>query len=585
METNSSRCVPLAPEVEAEIGRFEQEIALLQRGERDPDDFRRFRLENGVYGIRDTTDRHMVRVKVPLGILTPEQLETLADIAEHYTPLQIAHITTRQDIQFHNIKQTDVPVVLRMIAECGLTTREACGNTVRNVTCCPLAGIATDEPFDVTPYALATSRFFLRNPVCQNMPRKFKIAFEGCGADHARLLIHDLGFQAMLQEHHGRLVRGFRTWVGGGLGPIPVAAQLLEEFTPAELLLPTVEATLRLFDRHGNRQDRNRARLKFVLKDWGIEELRGRWMQERRTVLATRSGHGEAAIATAEETPPPAPEVQTATPSATKEFERWRAINSVAQKQRGFFAAYVRCPLGDVTALELRGLANVARQYCGGRVRATITQNLVLRWAPETHLANVHQELSRLGLAQHGAERLADVTRCPAADTCQLGITHSRGLAQALGELLNNGLAADPVLEGLSIKISGCPNSCGQHHLADIGFLGNSKTVDGHQVGFYRMMLGGGTTVDRAFFGAAVMALPAKRTPEALKKLLSHYRDTRRADETFRDFAQRMGPPHFQQLLAEFAALPPYRERPDLYGDLGIEGEFKVKIGKGECAA
>jgi sulfite reductase (ferredoxin) len=436
----------------------------------------------------------------------------------------------------------------------------------------------------VTPYARALSRYFLRNPLNQNMPRKIKIAFEGCATDHARLAIHDLGFVAKIREVDGKPLRGFGILVGGGLGPLPQSAPLLEEFTPAELLIPSAEAVLRIFDRHGNRKDRNRARLKFLLKDWGIETFREQFLLERKIALATRSGKADWSIAETEET---APELDLRAEEAAVSggFEGWRAARCGPQKQKGFYTVAVGCPLGDIDVTQMRGLAQIARRHCAGRMRLSIAQNFVLRWAPESHLAAIHRELEALGLASHDAEHLADITRCPAADTCQLGITHSRGMAEALSRALGNGLASDPVLRRLSIKISGCPNSCGQHHIADIGLYGNAKTVDSHAVAHYRLLLGGGTTVEKATFGASIASLPAKRLPEVIRTLLLHYRESREGEESFGAFVARKGTAHFKQLVEPFAALPPYHERPDLYGDLGIEGEFKVKIGKGECAA
>ncbi len=580
MNSNLSKCI--APEAqEEELQRFGREIAALERGELDVEDFRKFRLENGVYGIRGTMDKHMIRIKIRFGALTPEQLECIADVAEQFTPLQLSHVTTRQAIQLHNIDRKDVPAALRMMAESGLTTREACGNTVRNVSACPFAGVAADEAFDVTPYADAVSKFFLRNAVCQNLPRKFKIAFEGCPTDHARVPIHDFGAVAKIRD--GK--RGFQCYVGGGLGPTPMSAQLLEEWTPEHLLIPSIEAAIRIHDRHGNRKDRARARIKFVLKEWGIEEFRKTWLAERTLAIMTRSGAADWSMPITEETAPPPPTVKAIAPSNSTEYARWRETNVFAQKQKGYTSVHVRCPLGDVTPKQMRGVAAIARSYCGGRIRTAITQNLVLRWVPETHVANVYAELGAIGLAHREAQHITDITRCPGADTCQIAVTHSRGLAGALGEIFNNGLSKDPVLQDLTIKISGCPNSCGQHHIADIGFFGTAKVIDKHQVAHYRMLLGGGTREGQAYFGAQVIVLPAKRVPEAVKKLLILYRDTRGADEGFRDFVQRIGLPHIKKHLDEFTTLPPYSERPDLYGDLGHEGEFKVEIGKGECAA
>jgi len=570
------KTVPISPVQEAEIQRFATEIAASQAGTIEADDFRRFRLENGVYGIRGTTDTFMVRVKIPLGALTVDQLEAMADLAEQFTPLRIAHVTTRQNLQFHNVPLTQLPAVLRLIASAGLTTREACGNTVRTVTACPFAGVAADEAFDVTPYAIATTAYFLRNPICQNMPRKFKIAFEGCPADHIRLGIHDFGAQAVVQNGQ----RGFRVVVGGGLGSLPLSAQLLEEFTPEELLLPTIEAVVRLFDRHGNRKDRARARIKFIIKDWGIEEFSKQALAERQSILITRSGASDWTIPASTETAPSRPATSPLPAPSSAAYQRWLLTNCSSQKQNGFKAVHVRCPLGDISVAQMRGIAGIAHRYGGGHIRASIRQNLVLRWIPATHLPNVFADLASIGLAAAEAEHIADITRCPGADTCQLAITHSRGLAVALDELFTNGLTSDPALQDLNIKISGCPNACGQHHIADIGFFGSSRTIDGHQVAHYRMMLGGKTEAGRAEFAMPVATLPAKRISEALRKLLTQYRDTRGAEESFYDYIRRFGTAHLKQMLDEFTTLPAYSERPDLYGDLGHEGEFKVQISR-----
>src|SRR3989338_7308014 len=347
----------LLPEVEAEIQRFEREIALLEQGARDPDDFKRFRLENGVYGIRGTTDRHMIRIKIRYGNLNALQLECLADIAEKYAPNKLAHVTTRQAVQMHEIKRTDVPTILRMLARVGLTTREACGNTVRNVTTSHYAGISPKEVFDVTPYADLLSLYFLRHPVCQNLPRKFKIAFEGTPEeDYAKVGIHDLGFIATKKTVNGKEVKGFKVYVGGGLGSTPFPAQLLEEFCPVEHYLPTAEAVIRLFDRNGERKDKNRARIKYLVAKWGIELFRKEFLDERRQVIATGSGKEafwnlkleeyKAPVLTA-----PAP---TQAPAVLPGYEEWLLTNTFEQKQKGHYAVHVRCPLGDINPGQMR---------------------------------------------------------------------------------------------------------------------------------------------------------------------------------------------------------------------------------------
>lgn len=579
--------IGLPSEVQAEIRRFAEEIEALEAGRRDPEDFKRFRLENGVYGIRGAPDRHMVRVKVRFGRITPEQLEALADIADWFTPNRRVHLTTRQDIQFHGVRREDVPLVLAHIARAGLTTREACGNTVRNVTACALAGISPTEVFDVTPYADAVSRYFLRHPIAQNLPRKFKIAFEGCREDHARVRIHDIGAVATVREGQ----RGFRLYIAGGLGAQPRAAEVLEDFTPADLLIPTCEAVLRIFDRHGERRPehtfRMRARMKFLARQWGIERLREAILAERRVLLATRSGRTRYEIEVEEETPPvvESPRGEPPVGGSSPEYERWRRANVIAQKQPGYSAVLVRCALGDLTSDAVRALADIARRYCGGRLRTTITQNVLLRWVPTDTLPWVYQALVEAGLAD--AHRLADVTRCPGADTCQLALTHSRGLAEAVRRVLaGDGFEQIPELSELTIKISGCMNSCGQHHIADIGFYGASSDVAGRAMPQYVMLLGGFTDFERVQFGRAVARIPAQWAPQALARVLALYRDERREGESFRQFLARVGPERLRDALAPLQQTPPFEEAPELYRDLGAEEDlFRAEIGPGECAA
>jgi sulfite reductase beta subunit-like hemoprotein len=593
VDTDLERMIEtLRPEVQAELRRFAEEIDNLERGHLDPDDFKRFRLENGVYGIRGAANLHMIRVKVRFGAVTPDQLETLADIAETFTPLRLTHITTRQDFQFHNVARRNVPVALASIARSGLTTREACGNTVRNVTACPFAGVSPTELFDVTPYADAVSNYFLRNPINQNLPRKFKIAFEGCAEDHARTPIHDIGAVAAQRNRDGKIERGFRLYIAGGLGAQPKSAERLEEFTPADLLIPTCEAIIRVFDRHGERRPehihRMRARMKFLAQQWGTDKLRAAILTERRMILATRSGLADYHIEPREEMPPdvPIPRRWPSFWSTTPEYERWRETNVIPQKQPGYATVLVRCPLGDITADGLRTVARIARRWCGGRVRTAISQNLVLRWVPEAVLPWVYVDLAEAGLAQADAHLIADITRCPGADTCQLALTHSRGLAEAIGKLFTNGFKDVPEIQDISIKISGCMNSCGQHHIADIGFYGASSEVQGRAVPQYIMLLGGRTQEGRAEFGKPVARIPARQAPEAVRRLLNFYRSERQAGEPFRQFIERVGLAQIKESLASLTVVPPFEEAPDLYGDLGTEEKvFSVEIGPGECAA
>jgi sulfite reductase beta subunit-like hemoprotein len=581
----------LAPEVRAEILRFVKEIENLDRGLADPDDFKRFRLENGVYGIRGAPDRHMIRIKVRFGEISPDQLDTIASIADDFTPLRQVHLTTRQDVQLHNVRRSDLPAALIAMARAGMTTREACGNTVRNVTACPFAGVSPTEVFDVTPYADAVSMYFLRNPLNQSLPRKLKFAFEGCAEDHARTPIHDIGAVAAVRENNGRLERGFRIYVAGGLGAQPVSAQLLEEFTPADLLIPTCEAIVRTFDRNGERRPehlyRMRARLKFLAREWGIEKLRAAILLERRAILATRSGLVDFHIEPVEER---APDFEVfGTPlgwSPSLHYKHWERTNVVAQRQPGYSTVLVRCPLGDMTSTDLRAVAGVARRWCAGRIRTTISQNLVLRWVPNEALPWVYRDLAEAGLAHSDAHSIADITRCPGADTCQLALTHSRGLAEALGGVLETDFSAVPEIQNLSMKISGCMNSCGQHHIADIGFYGASSEGEGVALPQYIVMVGGHTEEGKAHFGKPVARVPARRAPEAARRLLSLFQNEHVGDESFSEFINRTSVTRARSLLSDLTVVPTIEQQPEIYRDLGAEDQvFTAEVGAGECAS
>jgi sulfite reductase (ferredoxin) len=582
----------LSSEIGAEIARFAEEIERLDSGEADPDDFRRFRLENGVYGIRGTTDRHMVRIKLPFGNIGPYQLETIADLAEEFTPTGIAHITTRQDIQLHNVRRSDLVTLLHRLAEAGMTTREACGNTVRNVTACPFAGVSTSEPFDVTPYADAVAHYFLRNPINQNLPRKFKIAFEGCAEDHARTGIHDVGAVAQIRVRDGIEERGFRLYIAGGLGAQPRSATLLEDFTPADQLIPTIEAIIRVFDRHGDRRPerihRMRSRMKFLAREWGVEKLRTVIFVERRAVLATRSGSSLRSIDTTGEPEPFVASRFVKLPhSLNAEYQEWLRTNVTKQKQAGWNVVTLRCPLGDLTATDLRNVAQLAREACDGRIRLAITQNLLLRWVPDAVLPFVFSELQRVGLSHGNADRIVDITRCPGADTCQLALTRSKALAAALDEVLGSEFAGIPEVQDLTIKISGCMNSCGQHHIADIGFHGATEVAaDGRPVPVYVMMAGGSTVPGTATFGKIVGRIPARAVPDALCTLLMFFLDHRRSGENFHSFLMRVGVNAVKEVIRIHTLVPGRSLPAEMYFDLGSTDEvYTAEVGVGECAS
>ena len=567
----------------AEIDTFDQFVQDFHAGRVNPDDFRRFRLQHGIYGQRQQGVQ-MVRVRIPWGGLTAAQLKRLADVAEQ-TPRRMGHVTTRQNVQFYFVPLAEVPAIMRALAEVGLTTREAGGNTVRNVTVGHCAGVCANEPFDPTPYADAVARFLLRNPMNQNLPRKFKIAFSGCADDTGLAPIHDIGARAAVRTLNGVAVRGFTLLFGGGLGPAPRLAEPLEEFTPASDLLPTVAAIVRVFDRHGNRENRNLARLKFVVKKLGIDAVRTLILREREGLRLTMAGKFPAVEPWEERAP--IPQLLNGAPALAGDlaWERWRRTNVVGQKQPGYVAVHVRLVRGDVTPEQLRALARAAREFGDGGVRTTNQQNIVLRWIPDDALSAVYALLAEAGLAEPGAERLVDVTSCPGADTCQLGITSSRGLALALGEMIQRELPELADEASVRIKISGCPNSCGQHHIADIGFYGGAKKFYGEQAPTYQMLVGGGLGPGGPRFGKPLARIPAKHVPDAVKALLEFFRAERAPEEPFEAFVSRVCAERLEALVAPWTELPPPSAVPDNYLDWGSEQSFSIETGPGECAA
>jgi len=565
-----------------EIDTFDEFVQRFWRKQISEQEFQRFRLQHGVYGQRQEGVQ-MVRIKIPWGGLTAEQLEALADLAQR-TPRRIGHVTTRQNVQFHFVKLGEATEFLRHLETVGLTTREACGNTVRNVTAGACSGVCPQEVFDVTPYAEAVARFLLRNPMNQNLPRKFKIAFSGCPDDEGITAIHDIGGRAVLHQENGLSHRGFRLIVAGGLGPVPHHAQVLEEFTPADELLATVGAIVRVFDRFGNRENRSRARMKFVLQEFGVEKFRQLVFKERTGLKSTMGGKFPA-IDIRDEGPPAPRSAPVAFPDLEDPaFQLWRRSNVRPQKQPGYGMVTVRLELGDFTPLQLRLLAFCAREFGDGTVRTTNQQNFLLRWISEEALVPLYRVLRRAELARSGADRLIDVTACPGADTCQLGITSSRGLALAIGRMVEEKHPDLAEEVGGRIKISGCPNSCGQHHIATIGFYGGSKKFGGRQAPTYQMFLGGVWGDSTARFGQPTLRLPAKNIPNAIDRLLEIYKANRTNGESLFPFLERFGPKQMVQNLAEFTEIPSYEEAPDGFQDWGEEKAFELKTGVGECA-
>ncbi len=564
--------------IEEEIRIFEERSLKLRRGEITDDQFRPFRLKHGIYGQRQPGFQ-MVRVKIPSGLMNGEQLRALARIADDYSTGR-GHVTTRENCQFHFVKLENVPAVMRLLADAGLTTREACGNTVRNVTSCPLAGICPTEAFDVTPYALGTTRFFLRHPEFHDLPRKFKIAFSGCEEDGncAVAGIHDVGLIARTRGWNGTGRRGFKVLVGGGLGSLPTEAATLTEFLPEEELIPTIEAILRVFSEHGNRKNKYKARMKFVLREKGIEEFR-RLVAEKRKLVTTPAETFALA------TPVRAPLVTLGTfdsggNGASAEYERWAQHNLQPQRQPGYGVVWIKLPAGTVFSHQLRGLAGLLEANGLSAVRIAISQDLVIPWTPLPKARAVFRNLAALGLATPGARTIADVTGCPGATTCNLGITRSLTLADVLAREFER--ETDPEVLKVRIKISGCPNSCGQHHIADIGLYGNARKIGERQAPYYQLMLGGEVSASGVRFARQVVPVAAKRIPEALRALLHFYKHDRSLYESFRSWVRRISDEEMARCLAPFTDTS--GEVEDLFIDWGDQETYSLKLGRGECA-
>jgi sulfite reductase beta subunit-like hemoprotein len=593
---------------ERDIDEFVEMLGKFERGEISSEVWRKFRLVRGTYGQRQD-DVSMLRVKIPQGVLTAPQIDVLADVAENHSR-GFAHVTTRQNFQFHFVKLHDVETAMRVIADAGITTREACGNSVRNITACPYAGVAPDEVFDVTPYAEALTRYLLRHPLSAILPRKFKIAFEGCPDDHALTAIHDLGWLARIEPHHGRLTRGFKLVVGGGTSILPTSAKALFEFLPAEDMLDVTEAILRVYHRLGDHEHRQRNRMKFLIKTLGWE----RWRDAVFETLAEVKAEGHARLsfdpeAPPEETeplwtratPPSASEVEalaqsspvrgpgitpaaTATSADESAFRAWRATNVKRQRQDGYVVPIVRLLLGDITAGQLRALSQLARAFGDGTVRLTPDQNVFLRWVPESMLRGLHTRLAAAGLARPGASTIADVTSCPGAESCKLAVTQSRGLGRELATALADRPEIARDAEGAVIKISGCPNGCGQHHIATIGFQGSVRKLDGKAVPQYFVMLGGKSASDGAAFARLSAKVPARRVTTAVERLLDLYRAEKADGESPESFFGRVAVPRVKQLLADLETMTPESAQPNDYIDLAETKAFVPEVMEGECA-
>jgi len=580
------------PILQREYDDFKTEATSFLAGGMPEDEFIKFRLKQGVYGQRQP-DVQMIRVKLPFGGITPEQMDKFADVVEKYVPLRKGHVTTRQNIQMHHIPLPEVEKAIRELGEAGLSSREGCGNTVRNVTGDPWAGVAKDELFDMTPYAGAYVRYFVRHPTTQAMPRKIKTAFDGSPQDRAISGIHDIAFRARVREIEGRgEVRGAEMLVGGGTSIMPRVAPALYEFVELDNgeYLKIAEAVFRIFDRQEwLRVNRARARIKVFVDKYGIDELRrqveeelkGDWVGERDFSI------GKRLFVDDERESAPAPPQSYGSPNGDlSEFERFRQANVAEQKQDGFVTVEVKVTRGDLTPEQFRGLAEIMRSYAGGYARTTVQQNLLLRWVREECVYDIWRALGALGLGDAGSREINDVVSCPGTDSCKLGITSSMGLNEAVQERIEAMAITDPLAREIHIKMSGCPNGCAQHHVADIGFYGASIKVAKHTIPAYIPHVGGVYEGGSVAFGQRLkLRLPAKRVPEAIERWIRHYESTREDGERWVAFCERVGTTELEALVKDLSMPVDFGlDTMNQFIDWNRSAPFEVIRGEGECA-
>ncbi len=577
----------LIPILEHEFDDFDSEAEKFLDGHTPEDQFIGFRLKQGVYGQRQP-DVQMCRIKLPMGGVTPEQMDALASVVEQYAPLNKGHVTTRQNIQIHHIPLPQMAELIREISDVGLSSREGCGNTVRNVTGDPYAGVSDGELFDITPYAAAYVRYFVRHPTTQLMPRKVKTAFTATDEDVAITGIHDIGF--IPRERDG--VRGVEIRVGGGTSIMPRVAPTLYDFVELENgdYLKVSEAVFRIFDRQEwLRVNRARARIKVLIDKVGIdafrelveEELEGDWVAERDFSI------GHLTYVVDEEGNAPAPAPAAASPNGDgSAFDAFRDANVRPQRQQGFNTVEVKITRGDLSPEQFRGLGQIMREFTGGSARTTVHQNFVLRWVRDEALYDVYSRLGELGLADAGADQITDVVSCPGTDSCKLGITASMGLNAAVQERVESMKITDPLTKRVHIKMSGCPNGCSQHHIANIGFYGASLKVGGRTMPAYIPHLGGNYEGGEVVYGHRLKArLPAKRVPDAVERWLRLYESERDGDEAFNDFVERVGTARFEQEVKELTLPAEFSlETMSQFIDWNRSEPYAVERGEGECA-
>ncbi|MFN3405474.1 MAG: nitrite reductase [Cytophagaceae bacterium] len=571
----------ISPEAKEDIQELERKISAFRNLEMDQEKFRAFRLARGVYGQRQEGVQ-MIRIKLPFGKLSPDQLIRIADISDKYASHNL-HLTTRQDIQIHFVKLEDSPKVWAELEEVGVTLREACGNTVRNVTASSMAGIDPEELFDVTPYSYALFRYFLRNPICQEMGRKFKISFSSSDKDSAFGFMHDLGFIPRVKTINGKEERGFKVFIGGGLGAQPFLAHVAYEFLPEDQMIPFTEAVIRIFDRYGERSKRHKARLKYLVNGIGMEAFM-ELVEGERTALKSKFYVVDRNAVP--EVIPPNKEIKAVEPADQNKFENWVKTNVFEQKQKGYYGVNLKQFLGDLPSDGARELAAIVKKYASDDIRITVNQGWLLKYVKKEALPALFNDLDKLGLAEPGFDSTVDITACPGTDTCNLGISSSTGIAGELERVLKETFPDIIFNKNIKIKISGCMNACGQHTIANIGLHGMSIKNGNYVLPAMQLMLGGGLEPDGSgSLADKVIKLPSKRVPEAVVNIIADYEDKGNEGEYFNDYYRRMvaaDKMYFYKMLKPLADLTTLKDID--YIDWGHSEKYVTEVGVGECA-
>jgi sulfite reductase (ferredoxin) len=578
-----------------EADYFANTVKEFRQGKLDPDLFRRFRLQNGAYGTRMADDYAMVRIKLPAGEVYPHQLERLATLSEQYS-IGSAHVSTRQNVQLHWVVLEDVSEIIRSLAEVGLTSREACGNAVRNVMCSPLAGVCAEEEFDVTPYAIATAKFFLRNPLNQSLPRKFKFNFTCC-EKHGMARMVDVGLIPQIKTINGQQRRGFKVFLGGGLGNKSFVGHQLEDWTPEEDLLHTSIATIRIFDRLGDRKHMERNRMRYLVDSIGWEQFQSLVLKERALVRMTQSVIVKLSVDQAPQKLEPHVRISGFDGKSIPDgFSRWRKGNTFAQKQPGYYSVSITLEAGDITASQIRAMAEISKEFSAeGYTRTGFVQDIYLRYVAEDDLPRLYSKLLEVGLANPGSLTMVHPIGCSGTTSCNLALTNSHRMAKEIQrKFIELKLDEDEDLREASIKISGCPNSCGQHEIATLGFYGGGGRVGKDMYPIYQMSIGGRSDGE-TMLGVNVLRIPAKRIIPTILKLIETFKANKKQGEDFKSWIHKLVTGHadsqvktiddVKKILLPFTQAPTIEQDKDFYADYGSDSSYHTRTGKGECAA